>query len=402
MPWEDDEGQDAFRPPLPQEDRLWRHPAEVAAEQRALASPSATVVTTLRTPLRQALGLAAIGAAGGALVVAGLFLSLGTGTTSRPTTPITQSFALDPVVARPIVVDDVDWPSTVAEAAGPAVARVVVTHDTQVYDGSAVAFRSDGLLLTSRDLVVDADQVLVTLADGSRHVGDVLGTDEISGLAVVRIDEMDLPVAHLGILKPTPEVGQYTVVVTGTSQRNQPSRAAITGVGAQVEHTATSSLHGMIQLGSGLPTGGAGAAVVDDSGAVIGIALDVESENATYAVPIGFARKIAEDLLLYGDARHPWIGIRGIDLSVATQLDLGLTGGVEITSVLDGPAREAGLEPGDLLTALGDEPVDSMTDLIQMLRTKPPGETLDVEYLRDGARQTCDVTLALRPVDDGA
>ena len=397
--FDDDDVDDEFFPPLPQEDRLWRHPAEVAAAERAAAA--VTTVTTMQTPWRQALTLGGAGAVVGAVVVAGLFFTIGSLRSPTAAPPVTQSVAASPILARPVVVDSADWPAAVGTQAMSAVAEVVATHEKTIHRGSAVAFRSDGLLLTSHNVVDGADSVVITLSDGSHHVGNVLGTDAVSGLAVVRIDHNDLALAPLGIFKPSPRVGQYTVLIGGGASPDQLAMSSLAGLSVTVPLTDTHGLHGMLQLDSGLPDGFAGGAVVDDSGAIIGIAVDVGTTNAAYAVPIAYARKVAEDLVVYGEARHAWIGIRGIDVSVDDQHGMGVVGGVEIVSVLDqSPADAGGLRRGDVILSLEHEEVLSMTDLIVTLRDHPPGRAIPMSYLRDGEIRSCELVLELRPVDD--
>lgn len=402
MSWADD-ADDGYLPPLPPEDRLWRHPAEVGAARRAEAATVTT--TTVRTPLRQAVALASIGAVSGAMVVAGLFLSLsGDPVTDSASGPVTQSVAFTPVQARPELVDADDWADTVADHNTGGVAEVEVMVGSELRTGSAVAFQSDGLLLSSHDLVSGADQITVVLADGRRFVGEVAGVDHISGLSVLRIDDNDLELAHLGIWMTPPVVGANTVTLSGADGSNQRATNTISATSVQMSISDNQSLHGLLQLAGPLPAGGSGGAVVDETGAVIGIAVDLGGRNAHYAVPIGYARKIASDLVAFGEGRHAWIGIRGVDLTRAQREDLsdrGVLGAVRISSVLpDSPAESAELVEGDLINSFDGAPVMSMTDLVLELRDQPPGHSVEITYFRDGALYRTELGLLLRPDDD--
>jgi S1-C subfamily serine protease len=396
--WEDEDAAEDFRSPLPPEDRLWRHPAEVAAAQRAAAELTSTS-TIFRTPWRHALTLALMGALGGALVVTGLFLTIDG--SPNPSEPVTRAFALDPVVPVPVFVEADDWPTRVTEQTRKGVARISVTRGSEVYIGSAVAYRSDGMFLTSSELVHGVDEVTVTTSDAERHVGEVVGSDEISGLAVVRIDADDQPIVHLDIWS-RPSVGQYAVVVSGSVDPDSLEMTTVTELQVQVRRTSDLSLHGMIELAGEIPPGGDGAAVVDTKGAVMAIAVDSDAANATHAVPITYARKIADDIAKSGTGRHPWIGVRGIDVSIEDQIELGIVGGVELTAIVGDPARAAGLREGDIITAVGDERVGSFTDLVLMLRQYLPGKVLEVDFERDGERHQTEVRLQLRETDGTA
>ncbi len=394
MSWED-EDPEGFHAPLPPEDRLWRHPSEVAAAQRdqtLVAVPIATT-TTFRTSWRQGAALALLGAATGALVVTGLFLSIRT--PAAATRPVTQAFALDPVVPVPVRVDAADWAATVTDRASEGVVTVSVTRDAIVSVGSAVAYVSNGMLLTSARLVDKADGVMVTTADAQRHVGTVVGVDEVSGLAVLHIDVDDQPIVQLDIWSK-PAVGDYTVALSGSSSSTDVKMSTVTELDVKVHRDDADSLYGMIELGGHLPQGGDGGALVDNRGAVVGIVLDTGAANTTYAVPIVFARKIAGDIAESGTGRHPWIGITGKSLTIAEQLDLGLLGGVKLTSVIGAPAEDAGLQRGDVITSLGGEPIESFTDLILQLRRHIPGKVLGVDFERDGESHHTEVELQLR------
>ncbi len=340
-----------------------------------------------------------MGALGGALIVTGVFLIVDA--SDAPTEPVTRAFALDPVVPVPIFVDADDWPTKVTEQTRRGIAVISATRDSEVYVGSGVAYRSDGMFLTSSDLVEGLDEVMVTTSDSERHVGTVVGSDEISGLAVVRIEEVDQPIVHLDIWsKPT--VGQYAVVLSGSVDPSDLAMTTITELQVQVRREPGLSLHGMIELAGPIPPGGDGAAVVDTKGAVIAISLDSDWANASHAVPITFARKIADDISKSGTGRHPWIGVRGIDLGIEDQIELGIVGGVELTDVIGEPAQDAGLRKGDIIVAVDGERVGSFTDLVLMLRQFVPGNRLALDFERDGERHSTEVELQLRENDGSA
>ena len=120
--------------------------------------------------------------------------------------------------------------------------------------------------------------------------------------------------------------------------------------------------------------------MVNDAGVVIGIVVDVGSEHATHAVPIAYARQIAEDFINYGHAKHSWLGIKGVDLEADVATDLAVDGGVRITGVIEGsPAHDAGLRKGDVITGFDGQTVLSMTELILELRRNPPGYEVEAQ-----------------------
>ncbi len=382
------------------DDRLWRHPSEVAASLRA--TTAGVTVSTIRTPLKHAVGLATLGAVGGALVVTGLFVTLGSDTSvGEFAAPATEVVAMRPFAPVALSVPAHTWPEAVVETAAPGIARVVVTTPTATSTGSAVMFRSDGYLLSSADLIGDATTVRVTLNDGSTHDGTVLGTDTISGLAVVQIPNRDTPTAVLGIMTAPPEVGDYVVAVPGAADPEELAMANISALSVNVPLDETRNLHGLLQVDASMPTFGSGGGIVDDAGSVIGIVVDLGTENGTYAVPIGYARKVAADLITYGQAQHAWLGIKGVTLNATTATDLGLDGAVRVQNVLlDSPAYSSGISKGDLIVAIDDAPIISMTELILTLRRHPPGDTIVVTIQQDGRKRDKTVELKIRAVDN--
>lgn len=389
--------EDEYRPPLPMEDRLWRHPSEVAAEERAAAFSVTT--TTITTSWKHALGMATVGALGGALVVTGLFLTLAGNPEPAEGKTILSIIALDPVMPNEQFVDDDEWADMVVAAVKPGVVEISVSGADGRTTGSGVLIRNDGVLLTSHDLVSNAESVSVVLSDSREFDGTVLGRDRISGLAVVSIPASDTPTAPLAIPKPRPNLGDYAIAVAAPTNAGTLSRSSITATAANVPVRPDQDLHGVLQTDEGMPLNGSGGPLVDNTGAVIGIVVRTGSENATFAVPIGYARKIAEDIIRYGQAEHSWLGIKGVDHD--TELPSAPNGGVRITSVIEtSPADRAQLHKGDIITTIDDIEVVSMSELILELRRHPPESDVQLRFIRDGAPFRVTIAVVGRNVSD--
>ena len=341
-------------------------------------------------------------ALGAALLVSGLFITLGS-TDVEPAageTPPIVTITRNPVVPRAIEVDAADWVQMVTTETAPAVARVRVETETSSRVGSAVVIRGDGYLLTSYDLVRDAEQINVSLpGEDSNHSASLLGTDKISGLAVIGVEDADFPTAVLGFLIPQPEVGAPAVALSGGAVPADLTMGAVSSDNATFPVADDRNLHGLLALGKPMPPGASGGALIDQSGAVVGIVVDVGSRNTTFAVPISYARQIAEDLMNYGDSRHPWMAIRGQDLDAQVAFDHGIDGGVLVTELVgnDGPAANAGLRLDDIIVGLEETPLWSMTDLVLSLRKHTPGETISITVLRGDTFIDIALTLGLRP-----
>lgn len=372
---------------------MWRHPAEVAAGLRAAA---ATEVSTLQTPLRHAVALAALGAVGGAMVVTGLFLTLGGAAAGvAPASVATEVVAVQAMVPVPRSIPAAEWPAAVTSKVTPAVVEVAAGERT----GSAVAFKSDGYLLTSADLVGDATEVSVSV-DGQSLPAQVLGTDALSGLSVIEVQDREFAAAPLALFN-APEVGEPAVVLAAGVDPGELEMGALTSTTGRIRVAADRSLHGVLELDTALPDHGSGGALVDDTGAVIGIVVDAGSSTATHAVPVAWARKIADDIMVWGEGRHPWLGITGIDLDADERARYGVdAGGIRVETVIaDGPAAQAGVRRGDILTGLGTTPLASMSDLILELRRHPVEASLMLEYRRDQTTESTTVTLGVRTSD---
>jgi S1-C subfamily serine protease len=296
----------------------------------------------------------------------------------------------------------------IAEEVRPAIAKVRVRGDDAASSGSAVLYRDDGHLLTNAHVVEGADAIEVSLADGSMHEASVVGTDQLTDIAVLRIataaDGRPYPTAVLGTAVDL-AVGQPVVAIgspLGLAGGSSVTTGVVSALGREVEAEGTSLLD-MVQTDAAISPGSSGGALVDGTGAVIGITTavgvsEVGAEGLGFAVPVDVARSVAEEIITTGRAVHVWLGVTGSDLDRRSAEELGVRGGARVEQVVDGsPADEAGVVPSDVVVAVEEEPVASMSALVIALRERDPGDEVALEVLRDGDRRQVTVALVERP-----
>ncbi len=427
----DDDG-GGLGPPLPPEDRLWRHPSELGSgAARPAGAPLVTAPTAPGAAPRRPASPWLIGAVAG-LAGAGLTLASLTATGAFDDQVIRQQ-VVERVAPSPASTLPVSAPpgqtglpavATLAAGVGPAVARVEVTRtstpDTAVGDGtgagaagdgtttavgSAVVFRDDGYLLTSADLVEHSLAIGVVLGDGQARQGRLVGTDPLTDVAVLQVEAVGLATAVLGSAVDL-AVGQPTLIV-GSATTPGADPAVTTGIVSALGRTLEADgggappRHGMIQTDAPLDPAATGGPLVDRRGAVVGITTDppdaATGEGLSFATPIDTARRVADQIILTGAAHHPWLGIEGSDLDARHAGDLQLAGGAQVATVTeDSPAETAGLAPDDVITAVGDVRIASMADLVVELREHDPGDVVLIAYRRGDVAGFCVATLAER------
>jgi putative serine protease PepD len=406
MSLDDDADDDlgAPRPPLPPDDRLWRHPSEL----RSLGPAGAPIVVEVPRPHSRAGAWSVVVAAGltGAVLAAGL-LAL-SGHLDRPIVekPVVEKVAVTPIVSTPMLKGSDSGIAALVHRLEPSIVGLQISDGDGTTLGSGVVFRDDGMLLTSAHLIEGADRIGVRLSDGRRLSGTLVGSDALTDVAVVDIDARGLPVAVLGSAKDL-EVGAATLAVgsqLGERKGTSVSTGVISALSRSVATTTGSSVHGLLQTDAPIDSSAAGGALVDGSGAVIGIvsALQDADEDSSdrfgFATPIDLAHRVAQQLIDEGHATHGWLGIEGTDLSADDAAALGLHGGARVSGVdHGGPADRAGLDDGDVVTEIDGQEVESMPGLAVEMRDYEPGEDVEVGYWRDGKHETTTVEVGSRP-----
>jgi S1-C subfamily serine protease len=247
-------------------------------------------------------------------------------------------------------------------------------------------------------VVHGASRVEVVVHDGRRLQADLVGDDPDTDIAVLRASGGELPVAPLGDSHRL-RVGQLVVAI-GNPYGFQSSVTAgvVSALGRTWRSVTGRRIEDVIQTDAALNPGNSGGPLVDSRGAVIGVntAVILPAQGLCFAVGINTAKVVAAALLKDGHIRRAWIGVAGQNVALGKasirRHGLSATGGVLVQSVEPGsPAERAGIAAGDIIVALGDEPVAGVDDLHRLLLAERIGVPADALVLRRGERRTLTV-----------
>lgn len=375
----DDDGPE-FRPPLPPEDRIWRHPAELRGLQ---AVPPADRSGGGRSPWT----VGFVSAIGGVLLAGSLMFGMG-GLGNEP-----ARIALEPIATLEPRDDD---PEPLSGGAGTddtpgseSVFALDISTGTDVRSGCAVVLRADGYLVTTATLVAGATDIRLTADDGTQHVGRVVGIDALNDLAVVHVANVGLAAAPLDP-EATAGIGAPVRVLGASRGVAHPAWEASVRDSSTRLVTDIVDLHGALQLDEKLDTTAAGAPVIAlDEGTIVGIATTSAADGSAHVIPTKTVLSVSEQLIAWGEARHGWMGIEGVNDDDR---------GALVRTVIDAsPAHAAGLLAGDRIVAVDSDEIATMSDLVVAVREREPGSVVTLGVLRDGTAITLPVTLTTMP-----
>mgnify|MGYP006286040135 CR=1 FL=1 len=290
--------------------------------------------------------------------------------------------------------------------------------------GSGSIIDRRGYVLTNQHVVEDAVKVFVTLSDESRIEGRVIGTDPENDLAVIQFDPEDreLTVIPMGE-SDSLQVGQKVLAIGNPFGLDRTlTTGIISGLGRPLRARNDLVIQNMIQTDASINPGNSGGPLLDSQGRMIGINTMIYSPSGGsvgigFAVPVGTARRVVPDLLEFGYVRRGWIDIvpRALFPQLVDYADLPVSEGILVSEVVPGGnADEAGLRGGserravrygrtviylggDIIIAVDGQPVESIANLYEALEDNRPGDTVEVEYIRNGSRRTTEITLSERP-----
>lgn len=271
--------------------------------------------------------------------------------------------------------------------------------------GSGIVFDSNGGILTNHHIVEDAERVEVLTPDGKKFHGEVLGSDAMSDVAVVRVDGENLPAVKLGDSDKL-VVGQIAIAIGNPYGFMLPGPAATVGVISALKrhiHVEGHMYEDLIQTDASINPGNSGGPLVDSSGMVVG----VNTANIPFAQGIGFAipsnaaRRIAKEIIQHGRVIRPYVGIAGLTITreIAQSYNIPHEEGVLVVRVGRGsPARKSGVSAGDVILEADGTALKSWENLQHILQGKKVNETLELLIGRD--REQGRVLLKLEEADN--
>ncbi len=271
--------------------------------------------------------------------------------------------------------------------------------------GSGVIVRSDGYILTNNHVVQGATTIKVMITGGKALTGRIIGRDPLADLAVIKVDVKDpLPAARLGSSGAL-QVGQLAIAIGNPfGLGSTVTTGVISALNRNIE-LPNLVVENLIQTSAAINPGNSGGALVDSSGAVIGIntAIIPNAQGIGFAIPSDVARVEMEQLISYGRVIRPWVGVvygGEVDPQSGRAYNLGTDHGVVVREVNpDGPAGRAGIQPRDIITEVNAERVESWNDFVRDIVTKKVGDTVKLTIVRNGASRTVPVTLTERPAE---
>ena len=297
-----------------------------------------------------------------------------------------------------------------ARAVGPAV--VGITNKAVARDwfnnqfeieqgvGSGVIFRADGYIVTNNHVIAGAKEIIVSLADGRSVSGELIGTDEITDLAVVKIDADNLTAAEFGDSDDI-MVGEPAIAI-GNPLGLEFQGSVTAGVISALNRTLNLNdrQFKLIQTDAAINPGNSGGALVNADGLVIGINSAKLAANGVegmgFAIPINTVRDIVAELMEKGRVIRPWLGVGVFDKETAARQGyrLNADAGVYVEHVdKDGSAGAAGIRRGDIILEIAGKPVNTVGELRSAVAEQKVGTIIQVKLQRDDDIITVDVTL---------
>ena len=290
---------------------------------------------------------------------------------------------------------------------------------TATAEGSGVIISSDGYILTNNHVidtssssssssyyeVEKATKISVYLYnDETPYEAKIVGTDEQTDLAVIKIDKTDLTAAELGD-SDTVQFGEWCMSVGNPlGMKSTVCQGSISALNREITDS-DGKTYTVLQTDAAINEGNSGGALVNSKGQVIGIntlkASGEGVEGLGFAIPINSTKSIYQDLIQYSKVKRPYIGITGSDITEDTlkanpTFDLKI--GAYVRSVDDySPAEKAGLKVGDIIIEADGQKVESMDDLNDIKNTHQIGDKMNLKLYRDGKELTVELTLAEQP-----
>jgi len=300
----------------------------------------------------------------------------------------------------------------VAKIAGPSVVGVSVTYYEESFwgqlsqaqaEGSGVVYSSDGYIITNYHVIEDAvgstnASVKVTLSSGEEYEAQIVGTDETTDLALLKIDANGLTAAKFGNSDEL-SVGEYAIAI-GNPLGQEFAGSVTVGYISALNRTITADgrTYNVIQTDAAINPGNSGGALVNSKGEIIGINTvkisDESVEGIGFAIPSNYTLKIIEELKKNGKIVRPYLGIYGVDIDETLASKNKLVEGIYVYKLFNNsPASDAGIQRGDVIVEFDGKAVKTVDELNAIKNEKNIGDKVSIKVYRKGEYKEGTVTL---------
>ncbi|MGH9337254.1 MAG: Do family serine endopeptidase, partial [Vicinamibacteria bacterium] len=271
--------------------------------------------------------------------------------------------------------------------------------------GSGVIVAAEGYVVTNQHVVDNASEITVTLHDGTKLAASVVGIDEKTDLALLKVEsEESLPYASFGDSDEA-RVGEWAIAIGNPFGLGGSASAGI--VSARGRDIQAGPYDDFIQIDAPINRGNSGGPLFNLSGQVVGINTAIFSPNGGnvgigFAIPSNLASGVIEELRTTGRVERGFLGvtIQTIDEDIAESLGLENETGALVASVVPGgPADEAGIEPGDVIVEIDGEKIEEIKELTRKVADISPNADAEIVVLRDGERKTLEVGIGRNPAE---
>ncbi len=269
--------------------------------------------------------------------------------------------------------------------------------------GSGVIMTSQGHIITNNHVISGATEIQVLLNDGRNASAKVVGTDPETDLAILKTDLDKPPVITIGG-SDSLQVGDVVLAIGNPYGVGQTvTQGIISATGRK--RLGLNTFENFIQTDAAINPGNSGGALINPRGELIGINSAIFSKSGGsqgigFAIPVNLARRVMTEIIEKGHVVRGWLGVRLRDLpaEIAQSLNLSTAGGVIITGLFeDGPALSSGLQAGDILLRVNDQPIFDVRSLLDAVAIQQPGTTVTLDGQREERKFSVEVEVAQRP-----
>lgn len=273
--------------------------------------------------------------------------------------------------------------------------------------GSGIVIKSDGYILTNHHVVKNADRITVTLKDDeTKYEGKLIAYDHYSDLAIIKIETKNLPVAKFGVSK-TLRPGDWVIAIGSPLGLGHTVTLGIISALSRhvgVSFGAAQGAFKYIQTDAAINPGNSGGPLVNLNGEVIGINTFIIGQNAqnlNFAIPSDYVSSIADKLLTEGTIKHPFLGVKMVNIDHGVIQSEGLAPnikGIYVVSVMpESPAEKAGLQGGDIIQQADGKDIFESREIADLVRLKKVGDSLNFKVLRKNELKIISVILGNLP-----